>query len=170
MKTKLTNILFKVVILAFCALPFNISAQANIDSTLSKLLDFSAPLVKVKDLKENQEVLFLDAREIEEFNVSHIPNAAFVGYETFSNKKVQKVAQDKEQAIIVYCSVGYRSEIIANRLIKMGYTNVHNLYGGIFEWKNADYELVNTQEAPTDSVHVYSKEWGVYLLNGIKVY
>jgi len=33
----------------------------------------------------------------------------------------------------VYCSLGIRSEVIAKKLKKAGYTNVFNLYGGIFE-------------------------------------
>ncbi len=59
---------------------------------------------------------------------------------------------------------------IANKLKKVGYTNVQNLYGGIFEWKNNHLPVVNAVGKPTDSIHAYSKQWGKYLQNGIKVY
>ena len=52
----------------------------------------------------------------------------------------------------------------------MGYKNVQNLYGGIFEWKNNDGKVYNQQEKETDSVHAFSKHWGKLLLKGEKVY
>jgi predicted sulfurtransferase len=69
----------------------------------------------------------------------------------------------------VYCSLGVRSEDIAETLQKAGYTNIKNLYGGIFNWKNNNLPVVNRQQKPTDSVHVYSKQWGKWLTKGIKV-
>ena len=38
--------------------------------------------------------------------------------------------------IIVYCSIGVRSEDIGEKLKELGYTKILNLYGGIFDWKN----------------------------------
>jgi len=71
--------------------------------------------------------------------------------------------------IVVYCSLGIRSEIIGKQLIAEGYTAVYNLYGGIFEWVNKGKAVYNnTQE--TSKVHAYSKSWGSYLLKGTKVY
>ena len=76
----------------------------------------------------------------------------------------------KDQEVIVYCSVGYRSERIGEKLQKAGYTNVKNLYGGIFSWKNEGNEVVRDADIPTDSVHTYNKSWGKWLLKGIEVY
>jgi hypothetical protein len=70
----------------------------------------------------------------------------------------------------VYCSVGYRSERIGEKLLKLGYTDVVNLYGGIFEWKNQGLDVYNSSNYPTDSVHTYNKSWGKWLVKGIKVY
>jgi len=52
----------------------------------------------------------------------------------------------------------------------MGFTNVRNLYGGIFEWVNEGGEIRNSKNQPTDSVHTYSKSWSIWLEKGIKVY
>lgn len=76
----------------------------------------------------------------------------------------------KDAQIAVYCSLGIRSETIAIKLKKAGYSNVTNLYGGIFEWKNNDLPIVNRNEIPTDSIHAFSKEWGVWIQKGTKVY
>jgi 3-mercaptopyruvate sulfurtransferase SseA len=66
--------------------------------------------------------------------------------------------------------VGYRSGKIGEKLKKMGFTNVYNLYGGIFEWKNRGYEVHNNQNSVTDSVHAYNRAWSVFLRKGVKVY
>ena len=71
---------------------------------------------------------------------------------------------------MVYCSLGVRSEDIAEKLKKAGYTAVFNLYGGIFEWKNKGFSVVDLQNKETQKVHAYSKNWGKWLLKGEKIY
>jgi len=71
---------------------------------------------------------------------------------------------------VVYCSLGIRSETIAHKLIKKGYTNVYNLYGGIFEWKNNDFVVLDTEGSETEKVHAFNKNWGKWLTKGKKVY
>ena len=72
--------------------------------------------------------------------------------------------------MVVYCSVGYRSERIGEKMQKMGFENVSNLYGGIFDWKNQGNTVINLNQEPTDSVHTYNRNWSQWLYNGIKVY
>ena len=52
----------------------------------------------------------------------------------------------------------------------MGFTNVFNLVGGIFEWKNQGHAVYSTQNKITEKVHAYNKTWGVWLTKGEKVY
>ncbi|MEL6718853.1 MAG: rhodanese-like domain-containing protein, partial [Bacteroidota bacterium] len=68
-----------------------------------------------------------------------------------------------------YCSVGYRSEKISEQLLEAGFKDVSNLYGGIFEWKNQDHEVVDEKGA-TEKVHAYDRVWGFWLKEGKKVY
>ena len=49
----------------------------------------------------------------------------------------------KSDTIVLYCSIGYRSEKIGEKLVEMGYGHVFNLYGGIFEWVNRDLPVYN---------------------------
>jgi 3-mercaptopyruvate sulfurtransferase SseA len=72
--------------------------------------------------------------------------------------------------IVVYCSLGVRSEDIAEQLKKEGYTNVYNLFGGIFEWKNSNHKVYDNKEEPTENVHAFSKKWSKWLLKGNKIY
>tara|TARA_B100000768_G_C11171243_1_gene328804 strand:+ start:178 stop:360 length:183 start_codon:yes stop_codon:yes gene_type:complete len=43
---------------------------------------------------------------------------------------------NKSDIIIVYCTIGYRSEKISEELKLKGYKYVYNLYGGIIQWVN----------------------------------
>ena len=146
-------------------------SQKKLSKLLEKYNNENIPYTTVAELKENQSnIIFLDAREQKEYNTSHIKNAVFVGYDFFSLDALQNKSLKKDSKIVVYCSLGIRSEDIAEKLKKAGYTNVENLYGGIFEWKNNDLPVYNTNEKETDSVHAFSKGWGKWLKKGIKTY
>ncbi len=119
-------------------------------------------------MAEGKPVVILDTRPEKEFSVSHITGAKCVGFESFSKKKISDIPSDT--AIIVYCSVGYRSERIGEKLQRWGFKNVKNLYGGIFEWKNQDYDVYSDKKEKTESVHAFSPEWGKWLEKGKKVY
>ena len=58
---------------------------------------------------------------------------------------------------------------LAEQLQKAGYNQVYNLYGGIFEWKNADYTVFD-DNGETNNVHGFSKEWSKWLKKGDCVY
>lgn len=148
---------------------FTSSAQSNLVTVLKKYNKESIPYIKVDQLDKAQNI-YLDAREANEFKISHLPNAIYVGYNYFKNKQILTHVPDKNASIVVYCSIGVRSEQIAEKIKKLGYKNVYNLYGGIFEYKNSGYKVFNNANKPTDSVHTYNKEWSTYLTKGIKVY
>jgi rhodanese-related sulfurtransferase len=147
----------------------SIGQTTDFDTMIDSKLQKSVPFITSDNLLGNYEnYTILDSREINEYNVSHLKNAIHVGYEHFSmNKTIKKLSI--KTPIIVYCSVGYRSEKIAEKLIKKGY-KVYNLYGGIFEWKNKKNTVIDTSNIETNKVHCYNEEWSKWLLNGEKVY
>jgi 3-mercaptopyruvate sulfurtransferase SseA len=61
-------------------------------------------------------------------------------------------------SVIVYCSVGYRSARLAQRLRARGY-EVSNLEGSIFEWANEDRALYQGDRR-VSGVHPYDSTWG----------
>jgi rhodanese-related sulfurtransferase len=147
---------------------FSQNTKQSFDSMLNNLLDHSVPEITSDTLKVHlKKYLILDARELEEYTVSHLQAAKYIGYDDFDLDSLKKIK--KNTPIVVYCSVGKRSEIVCEKLIKAGFTNVQNLLGGIFAWKNNNYEIYSGNKL-TNKVHAFNKKWGQWLIKGEKVY
>lgn len=147
------------------------SGQNSLKDLLKKYNTHSIPYISVSELQKIKDtVLVLDAREKKEYQISHLKDAIHVGYTNFKIDSILKQNIPKDSTIVVYCSLGIRSEDVSEKLKKAGYTKVYNLYGGIFEWKNQNYSVINPKNEVTEEVHAYSKEWGIWLHKGIKIY
>lgn len=170
--TMRNTILFAVF---FLFLGFGLQAQKTDPAYVKKLDEMYAetvPLVHPEDLQQLMEqhpdIVVLDTRTKREFEVSHIEGARFIDFDGFRKKDVADIPADAK--VVVYCSVGYRSERIGEKLQKLGFGDVSNLYGGIFEWKNQGHDVVNKGGEETERVHTYNKDWGQWLNEGEKVY
>ena len=100
--------------------------------------------------------------------MSHLKGAKWVGYDSFDMSTVKGIPKD--QPIVVYCSIGARSQEIGKKLKLNGYSEVYNLYGGIFHWVNENNPVFHLDSIPTNKVHAYNKMWGIWLNKGEKVY
>ena len=109
--------------------------------------------------------LIIDVREQEEFQVSHLQNALNLK----TGDSISQLYPDKDTAIVVYCSVGYRSAGVAEELQQLGYTNVLNLRHSIFEWANEGYPLVNSL-GETEKAHPFNSAWGALLDKPLRSY
>jgi rhodanese-related sulfurtransferase len=157
----------------FCSVQISCAQtkEAGFDLMLSTLLSNSVETINSEQMKESlntSSIYVLDTREEKEYAVSHIKGALNVGYDQFKKSSVKDIPKDAE--VIVYCSVGFRSEKIGEKLEKMGYQNVKNLKGGIFDWKNNGNEVVDQNDEKTEKVHTYNREWSIWLENGEKIY
>ncbi|NBU36070.1 MAG: rhodanese-like domain-containing protein [Bacteroidetes bacterium] len=138
--------------------------QPEFGKKIDGLLSFTVPLLSVSNLIKNKDnYIIFDAREKEEFEISHIPDAIFLGYSDFNEIRLKDIP--KESSIVVYCSIGYRSEKIGEKMLRSGYKNVYNLYGSIFEWVNENYPLVNAKGKFTSNLHSYNKSWSKWVTN-----
>lgn len=134
---------------------------------LSAFYDPEFPVIKPSEVKVLSEFQVVDSREIKEYEVSHLKGALWVGYDTFDITRVAGL--DKEKPVLVYCTVGARSQDIGEKLVANGFKKVYNLYGGIIQWSNEGLPLYQNDK-PTSKVHTYSKNWGIWLNKGEKVY
>ncbi len=77
-----------------------------------------------------QGAKIVDVRSRREYSEGNIKGSINIpDYEI--NKEFEKIFKDYNQTIILYCSSGARSKKACKKLLKKGYTNIFNLYGGI---------------------------------------
>jgi rhodanese-related sulfurtransferase len=150
-----------------CAQKTTTKASCNnpdFDNKVRKLLNLTVTPITPEDLKQMDGALLLDIREKEEYDVSHIEGAEYMGYNDYDASLLKDLP--KETPIVVYCSIGYRSEKIGEKIQKLGFTKVYNLYGSIFEWINQGNPVVDNNNNPTDKVHTYNKNWSKWVEDG----
>lgn len=100
--------------------------------------------------------LLLDARGADEFAVSHLRNATSVPNREIALRFLSN--RNNDQAIVVYCAVGYRSAALARDLMARGYTQAYNLEGSLFEWANSGLPVYRGDEL-VHKVHPYGGRW-----------
>lgn len=120
----------------------------------------SATLAQWLTQPEGRQLVLLDVRETSEFDVSHLRGARRVSPDA---RDMAALRLPRTATIIVYCSVGYRSAALGQRLRAAGYQQVFNLQGGIFQWANEGRDL-HRGSTPVNQVHPYDREWGRLLI------
>ncbi len=107
--------------------------------------------------QDRDKPLLLDTRASEEFAVSRLPGAITAPSLEDALKALVNVAKD--YPIVAYCSVGYRSAKLVEKLQSKGFVNVYNLEGSIFEWVNSGRPVYRDHEE-VFVVHPYNSVWG----------
>ena len=92
----------------------------------------------VNALKDNAGVFLIDVREPDEYAAGHIPGITLIPMGEVA-ARLAELPRDKE--IIVTCRTGNRSGQVADLLREQGFTNVHNMNGGIVAWEEAGYPV-----------------------------
>jgi len=145
------------------------TSHAPLNDKLARTISADADAISPAEAKALDDPIFLDARETTEYDVSHLPNARRLGY----NQPDFSILADEDptRPIVVYCTIGYRSERMAAQLRKRGFERVYNLYGSIYAWSLAGFPLEDASGQPTQQVHTYNRKWGTYYpVDAHKVY
>jgi rhodanese-related sulfurtransferase len=103
----------------------------------------------------------LDVRTADEWAVSHLPGARRIDPASEPEALLRHVAKD--QPIVTYCAIGYRSADMAIKLKKAGFGDVRNLEGSIFQWANEHRPLVQDGRRVT-TIHPYDGLWAHFVL------
>ena len=113
---------------------------------------------RLNDPRRPRPVL-LDVRTQAEYDVSHLPGARRVE----PGSDPAQLSLPKDQPVVTYCSVGYRSAAFARRMQETGFERVENLEGSIFQWANEGRPLEQKEGQPARQVHPYNATWGLLL-------
>jgi len=105
-----------------------------------------APLQLAKDVDvqtvaailDHPDLFLLDVREQSEYDAGHIAGNTLIPTGSIADR-LAEIPKDKE--VVIYCHSGARSSRIFNFLTEEGYTNIHNMQGGIVAWQNAGLEV-----------------------------
>src|SRR2546423_2972072 len=81
-------------------------------------------------------ILLIDVRDSDEWQEGHIPGATNFSRGTVE-LEIEEAAPDPSMPIIAHCGGGGRSALAAERLQRMGHTNVKSMAGGFKAWKAA---------------------------------
>ncbi|XP_059511421.1 tRNA uridine(34) hydroxylase-like [Stegostoma tigrinum] len=140
---------------------FNLVQDRGSDSTQQRLAE------------DQKWTLLLDVRSPAEYEVSHLQGAIRVDPETTDMDHLVKdlglADCDEEREVVFYCTVGYRSSKLAQKMEEFlasdagqtlrGALRVYNLEGGLVKWANESKPMVDRFGQPTKLVHPYNNMW-----------
>ncbi|TVR14516.1 MAG: hypothetical protein EA401_04440 [Planctomycetota bacterium] len=127
----------------------------RVDTTIAESFP-DLPTITVEGLdawlsdEQREPPLILDAREPEEFELSHIPGAQWLGSGREALDRMQDIAPGTQ--IVVYSAVGLRAAPVVRDLHTAGFDARH-LTRGIFAWANADLPVIDAHGNNVPGVH-----------------
>ena len=119
--------------------------------------------LEAEKLLSKNSYTILDVRDENEFEVSHINGA--LRYEEHLLENL-----DPNKPLLVYCTIGVRSNRLAKSLADLGFKKIIELKDGLIGWSNAQLPMVNSSNDTTDSIHVYNQYFSTFLKKGTPVY
>jgi len=112
--------------------------------------------VDARGAQDLDGAIFVDVRERDEWEEGHLPGAVHVSRGNLESR-IEGVAPDREQPVVLYCAVGARSAFAAKTLTELGYENVTSLAGGFTDWKRNGYEVVLPRSLSPEKRTRYSR-------------
>ena len=89
---------------------------------------------------QEPELLLIDVREDHEVQSGRCARARHLG-RGILERDIAKLASSKDQTLVVYCGGGFRSALAAHNLMRMGYTQVFSMAGGIRRWRTEGHPI-----------------------------
>ena len=112
----------------FCGVtsPVDVEQKMDIDQ------DFEVTVIDLqKSLEAKRDVLLVDVREPQEYEICRIPGSTLIPLGDLS-KRMHEL--DEFRDIIVHCKSGVRSAKAVRSLREAGFSRTKNLKGGILDW------------------------------------
>ncbi|HSD50656.1 MAG TPA: rhodanese-like domain-containing protein [Candidatus Methylomirabilis sp.] len=96
----------------------------------------TAPLLR--QMLERKDFFFVNVHIPYEGEIA--PTDAFIPYDQVE-KLLHQFPTKKDAKILLYCQSGRMSDIAARTLVRLGYTNLWHLKGGMVGWRQQGYPL-----------------------------
>ncbi len=116
----------------------NVAAAPSVAETGLLNLPPSVDVATVASIKDQDDVFVIDVREQSEYDEKHIPGVTLIPLGTIPDS-LSQIPTDK--TVIVTCRSGNRSGQAVDFLRQQGFTNVHNMEGGIIAWEQAGFDV-----------------------------
>lgn len=87
---------------------------------------------------KNNDYVFIDVREPEEWAMGVIPNIIKISLGDLSSKFNEL---DKDKKYIIVCRSGNRSNTASRMMLQSGFKDVANFQGGMLDWYDSDFPL-----------------------------
>jgi rhodanese-related sulfurtransferase len=124
------------ILFVFALAPIHVQAEPY----LLTVQQLKVSLDKASQPNQKGFVL-VDVRSPEEHQGGFIPGTDFnIDFREIQNRH-QELHVELDSHIVVYCQSGHRSNIAANTLMSVGYTNVYNVEGSMNAWEGAQYPI-----------------------------
>ena len=108
-------------------------AQSGRDSiTVARLHELS---------QSNHDFFLLDVRSEREYLNGHLSFTDALIPHTDISRNLDRLPPDKTAEIYCICRIGLHSASATRQLRQFGYSNVHNVEGGIIAWQKAGYAI-----------------------------
>lgn len=132
------NLLFEIIFLLILSLPASSQKADTLKYKLLEPYDFHLAYLRT------DPALLVDVREPFEFRGRRIRDA--VNIPSSGNLEFASDTIDKNVALFLYCTTDYRSNNVAEFLIKKGFTRVYSLKGGIVAWKKDGFPVIRRKD------------------------
>jgi phage shock protein E len=106
-------------------------AAAQIDPAS---LPVNIDVAQAAALLNNPNVVFVDVREQSEYDAGHIPGVKLIPLGSVASR-LSEIPKDKQ--VVAVCHSGNRSSQATALLQQQGFTNIHNMLGGMTAWTQA---------------------------------
>ncbi len=138
---KILPLLFLIYGLSACQNNSNKTSGAESALSIRKDISVQQAYEKIMNDNENPNLVVIDVRTPQEYEQVRLQNSILINYRD-PNFKMEISKLDKNKTYIVHCRSGKRSGKACEIMQEMGFKEVYNVAGGIFQWQEADLPVV----------------------------
>ncbi|HEV2687081.1 MAG TPA: rhodanese-like domain-containing protein, partial [Bryobacteraceae bacterium] len=109
--------------------------QALVKDAKSRIKEVDVDQLKTMQ-SSGEKFTLVDVREDNEWTAGYAKGAVHISRGVLE-REIESQIPRKDSKLVLYCHSGSRSALAADALMKMGYSNVFSLAGGITAYKSA---------------------------------